>query len=134
MSLLIRYPDFASDTWADVPQDHRTEILAMIRAFEDAPDKGRTTWLKMLAPTLGTTYGTLKTKFYAYEGSGSDWTVLVNRKKADIGTPELATTREPRFIAYVLQLVEENGRKDLPAFKELRRRWRDCAADDGGRE
>lgn len=124
MKLATVEPDLHSDQWGSVPQDDRLRILMTIEAFKQAPEKGRTKWLKQTAITLGTTNGALKDKFYAWKTTG-DWKVLADKRTAlALRETTTARTREPRFITWLLTLVESYQRKNAPAFREARRRWK----------
>jgi hypothetical protein len=125
MHLPIQRPDYASPSWADLPGDHRAEIKALLDAFTIAPAPGRglDTWLRQQAPVLGITYSSLRAKYYALRNSGGDWTVLIDRRRTNSLPAGIASTREPRFIAHLLKLVESYQRKNAPAFRELRRSW-----------
>ncbi len=124
MKLTILTPDYGSDLWADIPGDHRAEIRALIDLFSAAPPRGLTTWLKQQATAIGTTYSNLKAKYYALRNNGGDWTVLIDRRRADAMPAPAAATREPRFVSHLLTLVETHQRKNAPAFRELRRQWK----------
>jgi hypothetical protein len=121
MKLAIVSPDYSSDQWAEIPVRHRNEIRAVLDAIQTAPEKGLTKWFNTTATALGMKTGGFKAKYYALRNTG-DWTVLIDRRVAHAAP--LSSTQNPRFIAYLLGLVESYGRKSAPAFKELRRRWR----------
>lgn len=123
MKLVIQRPNYSSQLWEDIPGDHRTEIRTLLDLFESAPARGLVPWLHEQAAVLGCTYSSLRSKYYALRNSGGDWTVLIDRRRADSLPAPAATTREPRFIAHLLKLVETYQRKNAPAFRELRRSW-----------
>jgi hypothetical protein len=117
--------DYASDLWARIPQDHRAEIRDLHREFIGAPKSGVCAWLAALSEKHHIPYTTLRTKFYTHRNSRQDWTTLIDQRKLKtLASAQLSLTNQPRFIAYLLTLVEKNKRKNAPAFRELHRRWR----------
>lgn len=123
MKLSIIRPNYSSKEWADTPADQRSMINLKIEAFANAPEKGIVAWFAEQAPRFGMQPGGFKAQYYAYRDT-RDWTVLADKRTAKIAAAEDATTRVPRFRCYLLTLVESYQRKNLPAFRELRRRWR----------
>jgi hypothetical protein len=123
MNLTTHRPDYSSKEWAETPADQRLMIDLKITTFASAPEKGIVQWFAEQAPRFGMRAGGFKAQFYAWRET-RDWRVLADKRVAKIARPEEATTRVPRFRAYLLTLVESYQRKNLPAFRELRRRWR----------
>ncbi len=123
MHLTLTKPDYSSTEWADIPADQRSMIRLKLDAFEGAPARGIVAWIAEQAPRFGMQPGGWKAQYYAYRETG-DWRVFADKRTADLAPAEEATTRTPRFICYLLTLVESYQRKNAPAFRELRRRWR----------
>lgn len=119
--------DFQSPTWANLPQDERTEIHRLITHFRQAPESNVVAWLRSLADDLGTKYPTLRTKYYAWRNSGYAWTSIIDTRRVSdkrITAAAISLSQSPRFAAYLVELVGEYQRKNAPAFRELHRRWR----------
>lgn len=123
MSFPITFPDFASPQWEAVPNDHRTRILATLRLFEEAPERGVVEWLRAKAPEVGMEFPTLRTKYYAVRNTRSWHSLLDGRACASLSPESDAKTRQPHFRAYLMKLVGNHKRKNQPAFRELRRQW-----------
>jgi hypothetical protein len=125
MTTLTTTIDYASELWARIPQEHRVEIRDLHREFSSAPGTGVVAWLADLSRKNLIPYTTLRTKYYAFQNSGGDWHTLVDKRKIKtMPGAGVTLTKQPRFIAYLLTLVEKNQRKNQPAFRELHRRWR----------
>ncbi len=123
MKLTITQPDYSSPEWSDVPADQRSMIRLKLKAIEAAPSTGIVKWFAEQAPRFDMQPGGWKAQYYAYRETG-DWKVLADKRSAKLAPAEEATTRTPRFLCYLEGLVNSYQRKSLPAFRELRRRWR----------
>ena len=123
MKLAIASIDFSSSLWAGLPAEHRAQILAIRDAIRNAPSTGITAWFKTKSAELGISAGSLRAKYYALT-AGGDWKLLIDKRKLSQEGMEKARTSQRSFVAFVLTLVEENQRKNQPAFRRLREIWR----------
>ncbi len=115
--------DYSSPAWEAIPGYHRKELQTLMNALREPPDKGITEWLVSQANSIGMPEGTFRKHYYALENSGRDWTVLVDKRKCKVHRAAQALARSPHFAAELVRLVETHQRKNVPAFRELRRRW-----------
>ena len=117
--------DFESHAWGNVPADMRREIRDLLDLFRNAPDKGVARWLQDQAHATGISEATLRRKYYSVLSSGGDWTCLIDARRVIAHKASIARTQRPAFRAELLRMVEKHQRKNLPAFKALKIRWRD---------
>lgn len=117
-------PDYSSPRWESLDGETRHEVREMLDLFRTAPDYGITKWMKETAEQLGISYACIRAKFYALKNSNGDWTVLVDGRKDSSIRAAQARARQPHFIAELVTLVEQHQRKNAPAFRALKRRWK----------
>ena len=123
MKLALSPIEFASTLWAEIPPEHRTQIINIRDAIKAAPENGITAWFKTKSAELGISPGSLKAKYYALT-TGGDWKILIDNRKVNQAGMAKARTSQRSFVAFLLTLVEENQRKNAPAFRRLREIWR----------
>ncbi|MEM1083257.1 MAG: hypothetical protein AAGI48_03980 [Verrucomicrobiota bacterium] len=122
-TLTVQQPDYQSDKWLDIGREQRARIKTLIEVIQEAPARGLAKWFPFAAERCGLKPGGFKKKYYDLKNAGGDWTVLIdNRSNEAVAVKDGTANRT--FRAYLLTLVEENKRKNAPAFRELRRRWR----------
>ena len=115
--------DYSSPAWEDLPGYHRSELQTLMNALRNPPNKGITEWLERQANSIGMPERTFRRYHYALKNNGGDWLVLVDKRKSKTHRAEQALARSPHFAAELVRLVEKHQRKNVPAFRELRRRW-----------
>ena len=130
----ISKPAFDSHAWETLEGPIRSEVRTWFRAFAEPPSKGVTAWLKSIAHDTGVPFTTVRRKYYDLSNNGGDWTVLIDNRKSTTMRASKARARQPHFAAYVCKLVEENGRKNKPAFRVLRASWQARSARIPGYE
>ena len=118
----ISPPDYTSRDWESLTIEMRSEVRGWLDAFRDRPAKGINQWLHQVGDAMASTYGTAKTKYYAIKNS-DDWTVLIDHRKITSGDMPMDGTASPLFRAGLITLVENYGRNNHAAFRELKRRW-----------
>lgn len=117
-------PDYSSPIWESLDGTTRHQVREMLDLFRTAPDSGVTKWMKDVASTLGVSYSCVRTKFYALKNSNGDWTVLADGRRESNLRAANARARQPHFVAELVKIVEQHQRKNAPAFRALRNRWR----------
>ena len=122
MMMTIRPPDYTSRAWEGLTIEMRSEVRGWLDAFRDRPAKGITQWLRQVGEAMGSNFATAKTKYYALKDS-DDWTVLIDHRKLASGTVAADGTASPLFRGALITLVEDYGRNNSAAFRELKRRW-----------
>ena len=115
--------DYDSPSWESLPTNVRAEVRALVDAFRAAPAAGITRWLESVAYQLGMSYPAVRRHYYNVLNNSGDWTVLIDRRKVSTARASQSAARQTCFAAYLCKLVEENQRKNKPAFKALRRQW-----------
>ena len=123
MQLTLCRPDYSSPEWEALTNELRSEVRNWLDAFELKPERGITRWLHEVARAMGCEYPTARRKHDALAHSNGDWTVLVDKRKTAPAADNIDGTTSPAFRAELLTMVEKYQRKNLPAFRELYRRW-----------
>lgn len=106
---------------AKLPEDQRLEITALERAFENIRPPLEAAW-KQIAQDLGFGFATIRGKYYAWKARG--WRGLVNASKCpEFGTRADAGAVDPETYQHFHDLCLLNGRKNAPAWRQLKRKF-----------
>lgn len=123
--MLTLHIDYTSPVWERLPGEVRHDVRQWMDILTAAPEKGVTRWMEETAARLDVSYGTVSAKYYAFRNSGGDWSVLINQSKAKGAIASRSLARQPVFIAELMRIVEKHKRKNAPAFRALKQRWKD---------
>jgi hypothetical protein len=115
--------DHASPEWEAVPGPHRTELQSLMDALRNPPQKNIVAWFNTQSSALGISPQSFRRHYYRLRNSGGDWTVLVDKRKSATHRAADALTRSAAFAAELVRRVEKHQRKNVPAFRELRKDW-----------
>jgi hypothetical protein len=120
---MITTVDYSSPSWESVPGPHRAELQDLMDALRNPPATGITSWFVTQAASLGISPQTFRRHYYNLRQHHGDWTCLIDKRRCQGHCAPKALCRSPLFGAALLDLVEQHQRKNLSAFKTLRRRW-----------
>jgi hypothetical protein len=115
--------DYSSPAWESVTGPHRDELRHLLDALKGAPDSGVVHWLQLQSQNFGIPFPTLRRHYYALRNNGGDWTAIVDKRKCPAHRGAQALSRQPQFAAELVRRVELYQRKNVPAFRQLRRDW-----------
>jgi hypothetical protein len=120
---MITTLDHASPAWEAIPGAHRTELQSLMDALRNPPQKNLVAWFHTQATALGISPQSFRRHYYNLRNSGGDWKVLVDKRQSGSHRAEQALTRTAAFAAELVRRVEKHQRKNVPAFRELRKDW-----------
>lgn len=123
MSHLLCRPDYTTPEWEMLSLEIRTEVRAWVHQLSNHPGRDVTRWLKGVARDMGVSYPSARRKYDALRNSGGDWTLLIDKRKLQVGCHLLDGTSSPAFRAYLVLLVGTYKRNNAAAFRELKQRW-----------
>ena len=116
--------DYSSPEWEALSTSLRTEVNDWVEALSSPPDTGIGKWLAQVGESMGASYATARRKYDALKASGHDWKSIVDSRKTPTGTIILDGTGSQVFRSYLVTLVGQYKRKNVPAFRKLRDDWR----------
>lgn len=116
--------DYSSPEWEALSASLRTEINDWLEALCSPPETGITAWLTSVGESMGKSYASARRKYDDLEASGWDWKVLIDKRKTSADAVITDGTGSQIFRTYLVTLVGDYKRKNTPAFRALRDKWR----------